>query len=71
MSTISIDTGRFPDQQQTLGRSGFAFLQDITRRAAGILAAWREYRELQAMDALPFEVRKDIGFPASEHMNGK
>jgi hypothetical protein len=51
------------------GQSAGAW-RSATRRLAMIIAAiearWTEYRLLNSLDALPFDVKKDIGYPSAD-----
>jgi hypothetical protein len=38
----------------------------LTSVLSAIRGKWHEYRLLRSMDAIPYDVMKDVGFPAAE-----
>lgn len=36
-----------------------------------IRSRWQEYRLVQTVESVPFEVMKDVGFPAAERQNDR
>ena len=58
MSISSFDTA--PYAQKTHSSSGVANLIGLVGRR------WQEYRLMRAIESVPYDVMKDVGFPAAE-----
>ena len=44
--------------------AGWSGGSSLRRIVGGIIAAWRRHRAEQELEGLPFELLKDIGYPA-------
>jgi hypothetical protein len=67
MRTLDINIGRtgtWSDLFPAEGRPRPSLLTALRRK-------WNEHRLLQAMQSMPFDAMKDVGFPAAERMDGQ
>ena len=62
MSILSLDSHH---------RSGHPTFFSLSGIAAHISARWHEYRLMRSIEAGPYDVMKDVGFPAAENTNEK
>jgi hypothetical protein len=62
MSISSFESGHYsgPASRHSSGISGFI---------AFISAKWSEYRLMRSIESVPYDVMKDVGFPAAERAN--
>ena len=58
MSTLSI-SGRYSGSPRT----HFGFISFFR-------AKWREHQLMRSIESVPYDVMKDVGFPAAERANG-
>ena len=66
MALFSLDAGH-TGSRSLLG----SYISPVTTLLGGLASRWRAYRDLQALDDVPFDVMKDVGFPGAERMNEK
>lgn len=52
--------------QHSSTNSGWQFRNQIFRLAAQLQAHWQHHRTEKMLEALPAEIRKDIGWPSSD-----
>lgn len=39
---------------------------DVANYARGLLSAWRRWQNAREIEAMPFDIRKDIGWPSTD-----